>query len=137
MTAGVSDENHCTKCGNIGAPHLIPEPEESIHNARLVCGNCGAFIKWEGKSKTNLEELGRWAVYDVDTTGLLINGDVQDWRFNFGKYNGQRIREVMQEDRGYGWCKWLMTKTDFPDKCPRLVDLIEEIAEEEGIVFDD
>ncbi len=131
MTAGVSDENHCKKCGNIGSPHMIPEPEESRHNIKLVCANCGATLGYEGKPKTNLEELGRWAVYD---TGQLPEDNTQDWRFNFGEYRGQRIREVMQTTRGLNRCKWIIgSKTDFSDKCPRLVDLIEEIAEEEGI----
>lgn len=134
MTAGA--ENHCKKCGHIGA-HFIPEPEESLHNGKVVCGSCGAFIRYEGKPKTDREELGRWAVYDVENTGTEANPvlENQDWRFNFGKYNGQRIREVIETDKGFSYCRWLCTKTDFDEKCPRLIDLIEEIAEEEGIVL--
>ncbi len=119
MTAGA--ENHCKKCGHIGGL-LIPEPEESIHNAKIVCADCGAFIKWAGKAKTDLGDLGRWAVYE------------KDWLFNFGKYKDETIREVMHDERGLSYCQWITGKqTDFSEKCPSLIDLIEEIAEEEGI----
>lgn len=119
MAAGA--ENHCKKCGHIGGV-LIPEPEESVHNAKIVCADCGTFIKWAGKAKTDLTDLGRWAVYD------------EDWRFNFGKYTDQFIREVMLDERGLTWCQWAVSKrADFNEKCPAFVDLLEEIAEEEGI----
>ena len=112
---------HCEKCGHIGF-QLIPEPEESIHNAKIVCSNCGAFQKWAGKPRTDPTDLGRCAVYD------------EDWRFNFGKYNDQFIREVMHDERGLSYCQWITGKqTDFNEKCSALVDLLNEIAEEERI----
>lgn len=121
MTAGA--EHHCKKCGNIGGV-FYPEPKESVHAGKILCSDCGHFIKWAGKSKTNLDELGRWAVYEEE-----------NWKFNFGKYIGLSIKEVMRQDRGFSYCQWLVHKTDFNEKCSSLIDLIEEIAKEEGIVL--
>lgn len=114
--------NKCRLC-DCTKTQFIPESEESVHSGKLVCADCGAFVKWAGKPKTNTSDLGRWAVYSEEK-----------WCFNFGKYNGQPIAEVMRERRGLKWCKWVVgNQTDFSEKCPALIDLLEEIAEEEGI----
>lgn len=54
----------------------------------------------------------------VDTTGkfISIKGEIA---FNFGKYKGQRLRDVVKSDRDY--LDWIVNKSDFPQEVQEIV----------------
>lgn len=118
MTAGV--DLYCTKCQHTGAT-LILTPELR-HRGKMVCGSCGAFIKWAGKAQVT--DMDRWAVFDEEDGNYVMN---------FGKHKGRAIRDVIRENPEY--FRWLKLNTDFETKCPDFLDLVDTIASAEGLLM--
>lgn len=46
----------CPRCASPG-PH-VPGPGGGPHHARLVCSQCGAFVKWLPKPRPVAQEVG-------------------------------------------------------------------------------
>lgn len=111
----------CPKCGStLTRFELTPD---TVHHGKTICGDCGAFIKWEGKPKVN--GLDKWTFPDAASGDYILA---------FGKHTGKTIRDLLYEEMGY--IEWIVYKADFSDKCPEFVELIKEIAAEEGVVIE-
>lgn len=61
----------------------------------------------------NIEELSKFSYYNrnADFAGRIIYNDKDQEVFNFGKYKGKTVAEILKKDSGYyGW----MMNADFP-----------------------
>lgn len=61
----------------------------------------------------NINELSKFSAYhrNADLYGHIIFNDKNEEIFNFGKYKGQRVSDVLKKDSGYyGW----LQNADFP-----------------------
>lgn len=67
-----------------------------------------------------VEGLSKYSAFNrnADFAGRLVYDDNGEVLFNFGKYKGQKVQEVLQRDHGYyGW----LLQTDFPQYTKNLI----------------
>jgi len=99
----------CPKCG-CKKTYDITLPDEEIHYGKRVCAECGRWLKW---------------IKSPDKERFLYRQDNGDYKFVFGKYDGELLSEVILTKRGLSYVQWMMAN-DFPKK---VHDAIEESAE--------
>jgi len=73
--------------------------------------------------ENNVEFLSEYTTRkkNADFAGFIVYDENGDEVFNFGKYKGKKVEEVLEKDTGYyGWIK----NADFPEYTKRVVDRI-------------
>lgn len=73
---------NCCDHAHLATRHL---PPGSVHHARVVCAQCGAFIRWLPKPET----IQRRRLNAIKLTKLALCGGLNTWQRNF-------IRDVSQ-----------------------------------------
>lgn len=83
--------NHCPRCESTSLQIICGEDETTSHWGRLECSNCGRWIKWLSKPKSQAD-LSRSQFIN----GLLLSSQLTAWERSF-------LRSI--RNRNYLTCK--------------------------------
>lgn len=79
----------CSRCGSNNLKRLTGEDEVTAHYGRLICEDCGRFLKWLRDPTVCVSHLNRKQAIDL----ILANGNPNQWERQF--LNDIRDRRVL------------------------------------------
>ncbi|NJO63773.1 MAG: hypothetical protein HC836_38000 [Richelia sp. RM2_1_2] len=69
----------CPRCKSQNLKGQTGNEESTIHYGRLVCGDCGQFIKWLRDPSVSLNHMSRQQNIDL----MLANHELNQWERSF------------------------------------------------------